>query len=254
MTDCNLHIVYEDGDSTFNAGDTISGRISVQVNEECTCNALETTLFWQTSGRGEEASEEVLTTNILPESTRWMPGKTYEYEFEIPTPNGPCSYDGKDLNVEWFMRVDADVPWGFDPGTEQPFTLKPGPVEEFNTGSYEISTSDFQDFSLGKMIGKSIAIFVGLLFMYFPLNSMYAHAIGGEEYENLKALYILGSLSILFGGVLVFYFLQNVLSEWKLGDVQATLPPCTSVPVPNCRSKFSFNREAKPKSMKLTLR
>jgi hypothetical protein len=49
----------------------------------------------------------------------------HELRFESTLSKGPLSWQGKYVKVDWFVRVELDVPWALDPHREQPFLVVP---------------------------------------------------------------------------------------------------------------------------------
>lgn len=49
-----------------------------------------------------------------------------QLSFSVPLPaEGPISWQGRHVKVDWAAVVELDVPWALDPSQAAPFTLKP---------------------------------------------------------------------------------------------------------------------------------
>jgi hypothetical protein len=104
------------------------------VDESCKCDGLEITFGWQTHGRGNRNEGPVETTRLGP--FEWQAGAAERYPFEFKLPNGPVSYHGTLVNVDWYLRARADVPWAIDPKGEQEVLLEPAPAESSAAPAY----------------------------------------------------------------------------------------------------------------------
>jgi hypothetical protein len=78
---------------------------------------------WRTHGKGNVAKGETATITLF--SGRWEPGETKRYPFSIHVPVAPITYHGCILNVDWFLKARAHIPWAIDPKTEESFTIAP---------------------------------------------------------------------------------------------------------------------------------
>ena len=121
MARCELDIRLDEPDREYRPGERVSGVVRVACGDEVTCKGLVIQRFWRTTGKGNEDKGPVDADQLFMGT--WRAGTTSEYRFEVLVPNGPASYDGEVLGVEWVLRADADVPWARDPFAERTFTL-----------------------------------------------------------------------------------------------------------------------------------
>ena len=79
---------------------------------------------WAIHGIGERevGGEEEET---LFEGT-WETAGEYCYPFSLDLPNGPFSYDGEKVSLDWFVRAEADLEWNIEPRGDRSFLLRPG--------------------------------------------------------------------------------------------------------------------------------
>lgn len=122
MAACDVSIEFHDKSRRFRPGEPIHGRVVVQCDSACKCDALTLAFGWKTHGRGNEAaghdSHDVLFAG------EWEPG-THAYPFRLEAPDGPLTYRGKALNVDWYVEARADVPWAIDPKASMDVLIVP---------------------------------------------------------------------------------------------------------------------------------
>ncbi|MFC1588170.1 hypothetical protein ACFL54_07665 [Planctomycetota bacterium] len=104
----------------YSPGDTLRGRFEFETDKETKCRKVYLIVGWHTSGRGdrdeEEVAKEIIQEGVIP------CGKVSD-EFECVLPEGPVSYTGYYINLHWFVRIHADIPWGFDFKEQAEFVL-----------------------------------------------------------------------------------------------------------------------------------
>jgi hypothetical protein len=111
----------------------ITGVVRVRVNKDCRCKALLLESRWVTSGKGDTNSGKGPAQNLF--EGKWQADQEHEYRFSLPTSAGPCTYRGQLINLNWHLRVRADIPWAIDPKDKASFILSPGPVSNYHAGS-----------------------------------------------------------------------------------------------------------------------
>lgn len=243
MADCDIRIVFDRDEPAYKAGEEVTGRVIVEVNEETTCDVLELSMYWETHGMGTQNSGEMISLSPLARNEQWRPGKTYEYEFSFEAPPGPTTYHGNLLNVDWYLYVNADIPWAFDPSCETEFLVQPGDLQKYNVGSEEIETKKaFTGESVGGTIGKIFLGVMGLVFI-LSLPGLYMYGVIGEEWSGLS-LMALFVVMLLIGSGFVFVAIRNTLAQMKIGDVKAGLSELEVGP----GEEISFGMEFTPDS------
>jgi len=131
LSKCDLRIVFDDNKTTFLSGEKVSGHIKVRVNEDVRAERVKMSLAWETHGKGNTASGIGAGTHLGP--FEWKDGHTQELPFSLELPEYPVSYSGTNLNVEWKLVVEVDIPWAFDPKAERVFIVKPGLPVNYQT-------------------------------------------------------------------------------------------------------------------------
>ena len=124
MAKCDLSIELDESRTVFHPGDRVRGAVLVQTDDSMRCDGLEVSLGWETHGRGNRAAGDPVRVELF--SGEWTGATTVRYGFELELPAGPATYHGHYLNVGWFLRARADVPWKLDPKAELEISLLPG--------------------------------------------------------------------------------------------------------------------------------
>ncbi len=100
-----LRIELDGAVRTYSPGEPISGSVQVKVWEACRCRRLRLSLLWRIPGTRQR------TVVQLPlDEGAWRSDRLLRYPFRLETPPGPPSYQGNSLAVNWYLRVEADVP------------------------------------------------------------------------------------------------------------------------------------------------
>jgi hypothetical protein len=113
-----LTLEITDGRTWFKPGEFIEGRASWYLDKEA--DAIEIRLFWYTSGKG--------TRDVGIETTLEVerPEKSGYRDFSFTVPEGPYSFSGKLITLQW--SIEVVVP-STDETERVDFTVGPRPVE-----------------------------------------------------------------------------------------------------------------------------
>ena len=95
MAEMEIHL--DEGQTCFEPGDHICGRIKWQLQKDP--EKLTLGLFWKTQGRGTE------DTGLAKEIIFDNPGLSGEKSFIIECPEGPYSYSGKLISIVWGVEL-----------------------------------------------------------------------------------------------------------------------------------------------------
>ena len=220
---CDLTIEFDEPSRRYKTGEEVTGFVTVDVNKDCRCSGLQVDCQWRTHGRGNQSTGSTATDNIF--EGEWTAGGVHRYPFSFVIPNGPCSYHGHVLNVDWYIIARANIPWSFDPWEEADFLVEPGwntAYEPYLTGdptcssnaSLEHRVQVAQSGQLGTVIFGFIFLLVGViagLDIAFDDDS----SVGG-----LIMALIFGSV----GAASIFFGLRNRLATIKLGEIKVQIP------------------------------
>jgi len=188
----------------YKLGDTVKGQVSVEVDKECKCDALVLKKLWSTHGKGNRSSggsEELKLFQGV-----WQPG-TYTYAFSFVLDEGPYSYHGHYINIDWYLNARADIPWAIDAKDELEIILEKdeaNPVE--NVSGYQLHESGENPVSIHN---------IGLL-KYLPL----LFVVVGVLLMVFEEMPIFGAIFAVAGSVAFFKIIQSSIAERKLGDVE----------------------------------
>ena len=191
MAKCDIRITFDNPDRTYIGGDTVSGEVYVQVNEDIRCNGIVLTHYWKTHGRGNTArgeKHEIQLTDSVP----LQAGEELKFSFDFAAEIWPLTYHGHYINVDHFVHVGVDVPWAFDPKHEEEYILLPGERPPEFTGARGEVIEFEKEATEAKGIAKVIlfiivAIFL-ILFAAFAIVLIPILLISGGIYWGWKKM------------------------------------------------------------------
>lgn len=94
-----IQVQIRDGYTAFRPGDVVEGTILWQLEPGPT--EVEARLFWYTRGKGDQ---DVGIVETLPYAN---PAPTDRRQFRFHLPEGPYSFSGKLISLEWAIEVVA---------------------------------------------------------------------------------------------------------------------------------------------------
>ena len=233
-----LLIIFDRDDRLYRFGEVISGKVVLEADHDTTYSKVWITYQWRTHGRGNRdgGSEEKLT--LAEEKTFFRAGECKEFPFHFIAPNGPVTYHGYLLNVDWYLTARAlSGPFGFFK-SEEDFLLQAGdPTGAVVLGIKDIPREELPDHPTGRSLashgwlggnantvrsrglGPKVVSWLGwLLAVLFVLIS----AILLEEsfdWDSFWAFSVsIAALALLMGGVQAL-FANAYRRKLKLGEV-----------------------------------
>ncbi len=230
MSRCDIQITFNKGERIFTVGEEVSGVVNITANKPTVCQAVYIVWQWRTHGRGNVAKgatneiTEYVSGNELDE------GKEYSFPFSFPAPNGPLTYRGHYLNVDWYLSARVDARGPFDPKKEEEFLLLPAVGKEVSLGSAYSTSSAPKTMGGCGLILSSIFLAFGLFWVFMTL------IMGTPFYFTLAGAPFVG-----IGVFLVYRSLRNSLALNKLGNIEVLLDEKHFVPgeVLNCQVIFT---------------
>ncbi|MGM0557831.1 MAG: hypothetical protein ACQEVA_15710 [Myxococcota bacterium] len=214
MAKCDLSVVLDEPNRTFEPGDRVTGRVVVDVDKAVRCDGLTVTHQWKTHGRGNVDRGAVGAETLF--AGEWEPGR-YEYAFDFGQPPGPETYHGHNLNVDWYVHATADIPWALDPDAEVDHLVRyTGSPQDYQVGNPETVQNAGRH---RQGCGGCVAIFGGM----FLVPGVLALVVAWTSAE-VEALFV-GLILSAIGGFLIWSGVSRRLAEKKLGDVEVTLVP-----------------------------
>lgn len=234
----NLAIAFDDSEPTYQPGDPITGVVRVDPMVERECRELRITCHWKTHGRGTPAEGSHRDHPLF--SGPLTPGEPHEYPFEVELPNGPCTYHGHYLNVDWVLCAIAEFADHDDIRVEKDFRVVPGwevidrPYQIGHDGDdAPLTATDRTQPGLGRrsLVGPVafFSFFIGICVVFLVVVFKMMGAADGEDafhplmmipFIAVPAFMIFVALGTLWRSVL-----RNRFSAIKLGELEASLDP-----------------------------
>lgn len=122
MSKCEVWFEFDQAERRYYPGETISGMVHVRVNKDCTCKKIFLRMEWRTHGKGNRnrgGKQEF----AFVENAALTAGEDHSFPFMFSAPNGPLSYHGELINIDWYLTAAVDIPWARDPKAEEEFLL-----------------------------------------------------------------------------------------------------------------------------------
>ena len=116
MSKCKLSIELPGPDDFVPPGGELDVIVHVSCDRTMKCNGLHLGRSWRTHGLGNRPDGGSLVEELF--SGTWEPGD-YAYPTKVRFPEGPRSYHGLAINVDWYLEARADIPIGIDPTAER---------------------------------------------------------------------------------------------------------------------------------------
>lgn len=107
------------GEDGVVVGGSLRGAMTVRAEKRVEAKGFEVALRWVTDGPGNRDTGVIGKKAYPPETLE--PGReiTLAFEFQVPV-DGPVTYAGKYVKVNWELAGTADIPWALDPKTTLP--------------------------------------------------------------------------------------------------------------------------------------
>lgn len=230
MSKCELSFELDRQPATYRPGQEVRGRVLVRVDATCRCEALEISLGWRTHGKGNRDQGTPRTERLGPFD--WGAGEQHQHDFTFKLPNGPVSYHGQYVNVDWYLKASADIPWAIDPNVETELLLEPAPVEKTAAPSYrgapQAVTAPLVQAPQASNAGITPA---GMLVVMILVLGFFAYALWPFVDSQGRVLWLrVGILTFgaLIAGRIAWPLLRNAAAKRKLGDVRLELLPAAT--------------------------
>src|SRR5690554_867815 len=206
----------------FQAEDGIRGADVTGV-QTCALPILDIVLCWHMHGRGNRTSQTPIGLVLFRGD--WSAGTKASYPFELELPNGPHSYHGHYLNVDWFLRARADIPWAIDPKAEREILLGPGPKTDPAT-YINVANGAHDVFAKRKGNKGFMSIFMLLFSLPFIGAGLFVMLLGLIGGPGMEAIFLVpfGGVFFLSGAVVFFFATRNKFAAMKLGDIRLAWP------------------------------
>jgi hypothetical protein len=123
----SIQLEFDRPDRTYRAGEPVGGLLRINTKGGGRCREIRLTHSWETQGPGNVDRGSPPTDIPLPQA----PGPAESIlvlPFEFPAPTEPLSYHGRVLEVDHYVKVEADIPGARDVGLIEQFVVVPGPL------------------------------------------------------------------------------------------------------------------------------
>ncbi len=195
MATCNLKIDLDEPKQIRLGGETITGTVIVDCQQDTNCKGLEISTAWSTHGRGN--LDHGLGELVVAYQGAWHAGQEYRYPFKLKVAPWPPTYYGTYINVSHCVVARAKLAWKTDPRVEKEF-----PVMATTT------PDDLQPVRQPKAGGAKVIIYV--------LLAIFGLAFG------LAFIWLIPFLLIIAGLV---WFFKFFLPKQLTGSVKCDVEP-----------------------------
>ncbi len=224
MAKCQLEIKLLNDTREYQLGDTIQGYLEVTVDSVCDCKEITIDRYWRTHGKGNRDSGG---HHILAVYHGQLNPGIHRFDFEFKLDQAPITYHGDKLNIDWYIKARADIPWAIDPKAEVDLIVRANPSQR---GSFSFSDVDkrngyHKSFVIaGKVKGNFTAPLIVSPFFIIALIFTFA----GISQSNGSMAMVAGVFSFFLGSM-VISGIKRGIAQGRLGDVKCQLNKDTYV-------------------------
>jgi hypothetical protein len=129
-----IRLTLDSPSSHYQPGERLSGRYMVDGSQPWAMRALELSVLWYSSGKGEEDIAVHHFERHVSETARPLDLRVPR-RFSIVLPASPLSYDGQIVKVCWCVRLRIFLPQGQESFAEVPFRLGSVPAAGFQSNA-----------------------------------------------------------------------------------------------------------------------
>lgn len=201
MSRCDISIAFDRPGLSYLPGETIGGVISVDVAQRCACRGLTATLEWFTHGRGNKNSKAADVTTLF--AGEWGANTRPTYRFAFSAPAGPLTYHGQELNVDWRVRVRADLAWARDPNCDADLSIGPPP-----RGTLRVQAAAGRKLEPAAAGGSLV-----LLLLFSPLLYMFALLVADGVQRGLAFVALAGVAGLALFGLVFWRQVRRIVAS-----------------------------------------
>lgn len=207
-----------EGSRKIEGGGRVKGVVTVEADSEVKVAEVQIRLVCRTHGKGNT------WTNVVEESKQdvgaFTPGVPKTFRFDFLAVNGPASYAGHYVNIEWLVEAELDIAWKVNPKARADFTLVPNLERPYSAGRLA-STEAMARAEGSKELVKPVGLALGAAAIAACLGfAAWDFTHDPELFNIVIALTIAGAIGIgLFGAA------RRAAVGAVLGDVHALLDP-----------------------------
>lgn len=201
-----------DGNGTARAGAEISGKAVIALDKPKRCKGLKLTLERRIRGKTTNETATVGETTLF--AGEWPAGR-HEYPFALALPVSPFTYAGPRFALDYYVRAEADVPWGRDPSHEVRIRVTPGPApaDDSDMRAQQEREHRSTHSSSKRYVMALLGLGTGVLLMWLGTVMNFVFLTG------------FGALVGIMGILLVVIANRNRIAALSMGRMRAELLP-----------------------------
>jgi len=119
---CQLRLLITDRRTHYQRGDTISGKVLLDVSKPTQIAGLDLETFWTSSGEGSN-DKSLSPKGCLFRGEIAVGHHEFDFSFEVNEP--VYSYYGELFTIRWYIRASADIRWSVNPTDQQEYIYTP---------------------------------------------------------------------------------------------------------------------------------
>lgn len=212
----DLRVLFDRQDRCYRFGDEISGRVAIDAKSDFTLSKAWVTYRWRTHGRGNRDVGLGLVLALAGEKTSLRAGEHSDLPFSFKAPNGPVTYHGRYLNVDWYIIAHAIGPRGRVFESEEDFLLLGGlTTGPIILGDQKVGVRDlpprsseelpisqgFMEIKAGRPRIRRQVDYILLPVTFVVALVLAAYLPGSDTYQFAFALVITVAVGILLAGL-----------------------------------------------------
>lgn len=247
MSKCTVELRLEREDRVFSPGDPVRGTVQVTCGERCDIRKMVLKREWRTHGRGttERGGPEDM---VLASQLSLPSGGTRSFSFEFEAPGSPNTYRGRVINIDWYVRAEADMAWARDPTDEQEIIIQTAPDrdgadEPVDAPLRPVRLADLPAGALDrlqavqppkrfllprrakevKLSSPAGCALVGCLLVVFVLPILLFLGIFASAFVDVAPGWVAGLVFLAIAALIGYFVFGNRLAAQRLGDTQLKL-------------------------------
>lgn len=231
MSKCDLSIELDRQPPAYRPGETVRGKLHVFVNDDCRCDSLTVTLQWRTHGKGNKDKGPELMEPLG--AFHWNPGESSTHEFAFTMPEGPVSYHGQIVNVDWYILARADVPWAIDPKAEHDILLLAAEPQSTSSNTYRGGPGLApRHHDLGPAVRGgtqppwmkfgAVGLFFAFFFVFFGKHLF-------EDGRPNLMLFGFFAFALVMTGRMFWTDVRNMAAKRRIGDIRLSVEPSATM-------------------------
>ena len=231
-----INFEFDKGESIFEVGDTVSGTAIITANQDTVCNKIVIQMRWQTHGRGNRTAGKWIKETVQVSHNNLDANQTERVPFSFQLPEGPLTYRGNYLNVDWYLKAIVDARGPFDPSYEEEIIVLPKALNTAYVSNYNQHLAKNPNGQINRVNNPNTELIIGCAFLGAAIASVIIPLTMGFPFAI-----IFGIFPLIFAGFFFYKAIRNSISRQKLGPVKIELNQSELLPDESFSCKLSFN-------------